>query len=336
MHDLRFYTRSSDITVAELAEACSAELVGSAESDIVTVSASQNAEPGALCFYDGRADKSALISSDITACFVKSDAVEHLPDGVTALIVENPRYEFSIFSERFLIKRDVGLAHDDLGPAKVAASARIGQHAVLSDGVEIGENAVIGPNVVIAPGVRIGEGTVIGPGCFIECALIGNHVVVKANTVIGGTGFGIVGTPEGVMHAPHFGRVIIQDHVSIGSSCCIDRGMFDDTIIGERSRTDNLVQIAHNTVIGRNCTIAAFGGISGSNKIGDFVQLGGRVGTADHISIGDKARLAAYSGLMKDVPPGETWGGSPAKPLKTMLREMTWLAKNAAIRKKKD
>jgi UDP-3-O-[3-hydroxymyristoyl] glucosamine N-acyltransferase len=126
--------------------------------------------------------------------------------------------------------------------------------------------------------------------------------------------------------------VIIQDGVTVGAGSCIDRGAFEDTTVGENTKIDNLVQIAHNVVIGRNCVLAAYAGVSGSAVIGDGCQLGGRVGIVDHIKIGAGARIAAGSGVMSQVPAGETWGGSPARPLKQWLRELAWVSRMARRR----
>jgi UDP-3-O-[3-hydroxymyristoyl] glucosamine N-acyltransferase len=128
--------------------------------------------------------------------------------------------------------------------------------------------------------------------------------------------------------------VIVQDGVSIGAHTCVDRGAFDDTVIGENTKIDNLVQIAHNVVIGRNCAIAGHCGLSGSAVVGDGVQMGGRVGLADHVTIGSGARLAAAAGVMHDVPAGESWSGIPARPVRQFFREVAWLTK-AASRKQR-
>src|SRR5690606_5084781 len=122
--------------------------------------------------------------------------------------------------------------------------------------------------------------------------------------------------PTGLIKNPQIGRVIIQNDVEIGANTTIDRGALTDTVIGEGSKIDNLVQVAHNVKIGRSCVIAGHCGISGSVTVGDMVMMGGRVGIADHITIGDKAQLAAGSGVMNDIPAGERWAGYPAQPMR--------------------
>jgi UDP-3-O-[3-hydroxymyristoyl] glucosamine N-acyltransferase len=134
---------------------------------------------------------------------------------------------------------------------------------------------------------------------------------------------------------PQIGRVVIQDDVEIGSGTTVDRGAMADTVIGEGTKIDNLVQIAHNVRIGRHCAIAAQTGISGSVTIGDGVLLGGRVGVVDHASIGDGAQLGAGSGVMRDVPPGARWAGYPAKPAIEHFREIATLVALSSERRKK-
>lgn len=335
MHDLRFYHRPEDMTLGELARRSGGRLQGDETLIVTTVGAFSDAENGAMCFYEGKAEGAEKISPIATVCILNEASAGFLPEGMNAIIVDRPRKVFSSLASELLKHRGVEDRWPDLGAPRIADTAKIAQNVLICDGAEIGPDSVVGPNAVIGPGTKIGEKTHIGAGCVIETALIGNNVQIKPNTVVGGTGFGVIHERTGQILAPHFGRVIIQDHVSVGANCCIDRGVFGDTVIGEYTRLDNLIQIAHNVQIGRNCTMAAFSGMSGSVRVEDWVQMGGRVGAADHLVIGEGAMLAANSALMRNVPPGETWGGTPAKPLRQMLREMSWLSKNAAIRPKK-
>jgi len=135
---------------------------------------------------------------------------------------------------------------------------------------------------------------------------------------------------------PQIGRVIIQDDVEIGANTTVDRGTMADTIIGEGTKIDNLVQIAHNVRIGRHCAIAAQCGLSGSVTLGDFVMLGGSVGIVDHVTVGTGAQLAARSGVMHDIPAGERWGGAPAQPMRDFFREVNAIRNLVKARTRKD
>jgi UDP-3-O-[3-hydroxymyristoyl] glucosamine N-acyltransferase len=214
--------------------------------------------------------------------------------------------------------------------ALLEAGVSVGHGAIIGEGAQIGAGTEIGPHAVIGPGVAIGRGCRIGAGATISCALIGDNVRIDAAVVIGEAGFGVTVGPKGLLDVPQLGRVIIQDGVSIGAHTCVDRGAYDDTVIGENTKIDNLVQIAHNVVVGRNCVIAGHCGLSGSCVVGDGVRMGGRVGLADHVTIGAGAQLAAAAGVMRDVPAGETWCGAPARPVLQFFREVAWVTKSAA------
>ena len=156
---------------------------------------------------------------------------------------------------------------------------------------------------------------------MIYCALIGDRVTISSGSVIGEVGFGVAPTASGPVDVPQLGRAILQDEVSIGSLCAVDRGAFGDTVLGIGCKIDNFTQIAHNCQLGLGVVIAAFGGISGSCEIGDNVMMGGRVGLGDHIRVGEGVVIAAGSGVLESVPAGQAWGGYPAKPLRQWMRE---------------
>jgi UDP-3-O-[3-hydroxymyristoyl] glucosamine N-acyltransferase len=189
---------------------------------------------------------------------------------------------------------------------------------------------------VVGPDVRIGRDGKIGAGATVTHALIGDRVIIHPGCRIGQDGFGYQMNAGRHGKIPQVGRVIIQDDVEIGAGSTIDRGAMGDTVIGEGTKIDNLVQIGHNVSIGRHCIIVAQTGISGSVTLEDWVMLGGQVGIADHLTIGEGAQIGASSGLMHDVPAGAKWVGTPAKPAREFFREISALRRLATPATKTD
>ena len=333
--DPRFYAPLGALTLGDLAQRTGAQLHGDAALELKNIASAAMGGRGDIAFLDGDGKSATEVSADISALVVNEASRPNVPDGVAHIVSPVPRYVHSVASQLMFRPRHLDWTGDDrISPdASVHENARIAPGAVIGPGAAIGEGTFIGPNAIIGPGVQIGRNCSIGPGASVFCALVGDHVKLLAGVSIGETGFGVMPAPGGVEDAPHFGRVILQDHVTIGANTCVDRGVFDDTIIGERTKIDNLCQIAHNVVFGRSVLMAAFGGISGSVQIGDGCMLGGRVGIADHVKVGEGVSLAASSGLFRDVEPGETWGGTPAKPVRQWMREVAWLQKNANPKK---
>ena len=243
MHDLRFYASKPDVTLDDLASDVGGVVKGDGGQLVVTVASAENAEAGSVCFFEGRDKEAPNVSPSALACFIRESQADLIPESIVRIIVSEPRKCFSIAALAFLQRRTPERDWEDLGPARISATAVISRGAILCDGVEIGDGTVIGHNAVIGPGVRIGRNCSIGPGVVVETALLGDSVSIKANSVIGGSGFGLIVASSGLMAAPHFGRVILKDRVSLGSCVCVDRGAFEDTIIGEGTHVDNLVQI---------------------------------------------------------------------------------------------
>lgn len=329
--DERFYTFKGPQSLRTLLGACGLDSETASDPEIASVAAAASAREGDICFFEGDPKRNMDVSASATACFVREDAAAALPDGVIPVIVSHPRYAQKRAAETLFELKSWA---EEGESAAIHPSASVAPSATIGSGAAIGEDAVIAPGVVIGPGVQVGARTKIGANASIRCALIGNDVTILAGASVGEAGFGVTAGPDGAEDVPQWGRVIIQDLVTIGANTCIDRGAFDDTIIGERTKIDNLVQIAHNVVIGRNVMMASFTGISGTSSIDDGVVMGGRVGIADHVHIGAGAKLAAASGIFRDIPAGETWGGSPARPLRQYLREIAWIQKQVAPKKK--
>jgi UDP-3-O-[3-hydroxymyristoyl] glucosamine N-acyltransferase len=204
---------------------------------------------------------------------------------------------------------------------QLAAGVSVGPHAVIED------NAQVGAGTVIGGGCRIGRNTKIGAHCRLDANVVvyhdcsvGHHVVIQANSTIGAVGFGYAFIDGAHKLIPHHGGVVIEDFVEIGANTCVDRAKFGNTIIGAGTKIDNLVQIAHNVVIGKCCLIAAQVGVAGSCRIGDGVVLAGQVGLADNIEIGAGTMVGAQAGVMSDVAPGERLAWSPALNVREAAR----------------
>jgi UDP-3-O-[3-hydroxymyristoyl] glucosamine N-acyltransferase len=214
------------------------------------------------------------------------------------------------------------------GP-RLESGVTIDPGAVIGPRAEIGAGSIVGATAVIGPDVRIGRDCSIGSNVSIANTLIGDRVIVHPGCSIGQDGFGFVMGGKGHQKVPQVGRVIIQDDVEIGAGTAIDRGAIRDTVIGEGTKIDNLVQVGHNVSIGRHCVLVGQTGISGSVTLEDFVVLGGRVGVNNHVTIGEGAQIAATSVVHGDVPPGARWGGIPAKPAKQWFRELMMIERMA-------
>jgi UDP-3-O-[3-hydroxymyristoyl] glucosamine N-acyltransferase len=198
--------------------------------------------------------------------------------------------------------------------------------AVVDPEADVHESAWIGPGAVVDPGARIGEGSWIGPNAVICRGVeIGRYVRIGPGAVIGYEGFGFVPSPEGPVKVRQVGGVTVGDFAEIGACACVDRATLGTTVIGEASKLDNLVQVGHNTRLGKRVLVAGQAGFAGSTVVGDDAMIGGQVGVADHLRIGPRAKLAAKSGVAGDVPADAVYGGLPAGPHRRWLRSMARL-----------
>ncbi len=244
------------------------------------------------------------------------------------IFVENPSIAFATLTNRFLTDRwspPPGIAPS----ACVAPSANIGRDVRVGPGVVVYEGATIGDGSIILANSVVGPHAVIGKNCLLhanvtlcERVSLGDRVILHSGVVVGSDGFGFEFKDGRHEKIPQLGTVVIEDDVEIGANSCIDRARFGKTWIKQGTKIDNLVQIAHNVVVGKHCIIVAGTAIAGSTVLGDYVTLGGQVGIAGHLKIGDRVMVGAQSGIGKDIPAGEVWFGSPATPMPVAKRSI--------------
>lgn len=330
MPDPRFYRREGSRSLADLAAVTGTRPAretdaGFVVSDVATL---EDAGPDDVSYVADAAYRDAWHASRCGACITTEELAADAPAACAVLIASEPRAAFAAIADTFYPSLE-GLEMTE----PVAPDAALGKGVRLAPGVVVGPGATIGDRVTIGANTFIGPGVVLGPGCVVGAnvtlmfCIIGARAMIHPGVRIGQDGFGFVPTSSGLLKVPQLGRVVIHDEVEIGANTAIDRGALADTVIGAGTKIDNLVQIGHNVVIGRNCIIVSQVGISGSCRLGDGVVLGGQVGLADHLDIGDGAQAAAQSGLMRDVGRGEVVMGYPAKPVRQFWRETAALSR---------
>jgi UDP-3-O-[3-hydroxymyristoyl] glucosamine N-acyltransferase len=329
-----FFDRAPPMRLQSVAEKVGAALAQGADPDILIrdVKPLIEATAGELSFFDNRKYLAQLEATRASACLVAPTFVERVPQGTSALVVDAPYRAFALALQHFYpdaLTPKAALAAAGEPPvhptAQLEAGVRVEPGAVIGRQAQIGRGTTVAAGAVVGYRVAIGRGCYIGPGVCVTHALVGDRVILHAGVRIGQDGFGFAMGPSGHLKVPQVGRVIIQDEVEIGANSCVDRGALKDTVIGEGSKIDNLVQIGHNVVIGRHCVIVAMVGIAGSAELGDFVVMGGQSGAAGHLRIGAGAQIAGSSHVIHDVPAGARMGGTPAVPMLEFGRQIAAL-----------
>ncbi|MCB9993849.1 MAG: UDP-3-O-(3-hydroxymyristoyl)glucosamine N-acyltransferase [Hyphomicrobiaceae bacterium] len=334
MVDQRFFPFAGPVTLEALTSAfpsisvsddadLQAEIAGASEIDA--------ARPGDVVLAAGVKYLHQLGESKAGFVLTGKDLAERVPQHMIALVSERPHQCFVDVLDWLYPKSrrrfSLNLEPDDLGPAEIEEGARVAPSAILGRGAEIGAGTVIGANAVIGPNVAIGRNCEIGANSVIECALIGDSVVLHPNVSIGTRGFGWLEHGRANVKIPQLGRAILQSGVEVGPNSTIDRGALGDTTIGENTKLGNLVVIGHNCRIGRNCLFAPTVGLAGSTYVGDGVLMGAGVGSVGHVSVGDNSVVYARAAVTKDWPANSKIIGAPAQDAKDFWHEL------AAIRR---
>jgi len=258
---------------------------------------------------------------------------------ISTIVVSHPKIAFAEILN-FFEKETIPESGID-SSAVINSTSKIGDNCYVGPNVFIGKNTCIGKNNFIYPGtvildnVEIGDNNIISPNCVIyQNTKIKDHCIVNSNTVLGSEGFGFIPKDGKWLKVPQTGGVIINNSVEIGTNCCIDRPAVGDTIIGEGTKIDNLVQIGHGVKIGRNCAFAAQVGIAGGAIIGDGVILAGQVGVNNRVKVGNNVIASSKCGIHADVNDGEVISGFPAIPNKLWLRSSSIFKKLPDLAKK--
>ncbi len=328
------------MNVNQIAEYLGGKLIGKGETEILRIATLEAAQVNEIAFVEKPAE---LKTSGASCLLVEKSAFENTAEFTfdSIILVENPKLAFAKISAVIAPPKSRHPEFDKF--STISASARIGDKVFVGAFVCIGEHSKIGDNTQILTGAKIGDDVQIGCNCVIhpnvfieDRTIIGDKVIIHAGACLGADGFGYVrDNANGYVKFPQIGRVIIENDVEIGANTCIDRGALGNTLIGEGTKIDNLVQIAHNVRIGKRVIIAAQTGISGSTIIEDDCVIGGQVGMGDHARVLSGAIIGSQAGVLpgKIVRAG-VWWGTPVQPLDEYKRQNALVKGLSRLREK--
>ena len=306
------------LTLRELAAYVDGKVIGEPDINVSGVSEIQNSLPGTITFLGNPKYKQFLTETQAEAIFVRNE--DHL-NGKNGIVVSNPQLAMArtlrLFFPQTSFEPSIHESAVIDSTASVGKNVFIDAGVVIKSGASIGDNAIIGANVVIGNGAAIGTHCSLKPNVTIyHNVIIGDNCIIHSGTAIGCDGFGYV--TENNIHEkiPQTGNVVIGNDIEIGSNCAIDRATIGVTSIGDMTKIDNLVHIAHNVKVGKGCLITAGFAVAGSTEIGDYCTFAGQVGIAPHVKIGSNSVFAAKSGVTKSLEGGKVYAGFPAREIK--------------------
>lgn len=307
-----------EFTASQIAEFISGRILGDKDTVITGVSPIERGERGHLSFVAQEKFVSYLQNTHCAVLIVSNKLIdENKSYPSTIIAVEDAYLSFQVLMNLYqkLQKRKEGIEEGSSIDQTVVLGedVYIGAFTYLAEKVKVGDGTQIFPHVYVGQHVKIGKNCQIFSGVRIyDYCVIGDNTIIHSNTVVGSDGFGFQPTKEGYQKIPQLGNVVIENNVEIGANCTIDRGTIGSTVIGEGTKIDNLIQIAHNVKIGKHNVIAAQAGIAGSTTLGDWNMIGGQTGIVGHITIGNKVSVQAQSGVNSNAQDGEVLYGSPA------------------------
>jgi UDP-3-O-[3-hydroxymyristoyl] glucosamine N-acyltransferase len=322
------------MTAQAVADLVGGRLSGAGDLVIRRVRSLERAEPDELGVCSGGRWLAALAATRAGAVLMGADTAD-APGPTTRIVVDDPMRAMAMVAAALSGQNGAGTGIDSTARigagVQLGAGCRVGAYAVIGNNVSIGAGVSVGPLSVIESDVKLGEDSVVEPRATIHSgAQVGARVLIQSGAVIGGQGFGFLSSPAGHERVPQVGGCILEDDVEVGAGSCIDRGSLDDTVVGQGTKIDNLVHVAHNVRIGKHCLIMAGVGIAGSTRIGDGVVLAGQAGLAGHLEVGNGARIGAQAGVISSVPDGASYSGYPARPHREALRAQAALYRLAA------
>ena len=333
MADARFFSSAGPYSVHDLTEKIGLK---KHDSDLVLsgVASLDEAGPTEISFFSNIKLKDALSVTRAGAVLVTKPHAHLLPSGCLALLCDDPYRSMAEAAQFFFpeVANSRPREAAQAGSGNIHPDVVLGKNVILEPnvviraGVEVGDGSYIGSNAHIGHGVVIGRDCTIGANATVSYALLGDRVIVHSGANIGCDGFGFA---PGAAHVkiPQLGRVILQDNVEIGGNAVIDRGGLGDTCIGEGSKIDNLVHIAHNVQLGRHCFITATCAVAGSSTLGDYVQMGGGAKVTGHVEIGDRCVISANSTVLRSFPADCNIAGTPARLREEMYRDQAFMSR---------
>ncbi len=319
-------------TLQELGARVGGRIVGEGSVAIARISAIGDATSDALTFATDEKYLAEALAGAAAAVLVDASlpGLENAPKPL--LVVENARAALATLLAALKAPRPKGPFRH--ATAVVEDGAQIGDEVYLGAGVYVASGVTIGRGTVLSPGAYVGAGTAIGEECWLhpraivhEGCVLGNRVILHSGCVIGSEGFGWAFLEGRLERIPQIGNVVLDDEVEIGANACVDRAQTGSTVVGRGTKIDNLVQIGHNSRIGKHSAVAAQSGFAGSTSVGDGVKIAGQVGTRGHMHIGSGSTVAGQSGVWGDVADGSMISGNPARDHRETLRTEVMLRK---------